>query len=312
MRTKIVAFVLGIGLGLTFPAFAGRSSTGTYSLPSGTPFVPGTVISSSVMNNVHSDIASALTDSLSRTGKGPMSAPLQGVDGTAAAPSFSFATSPGSGMYLSAPAEVAISAGGTQAAKATAGGLDVPAGVTAAALRARVVGGSNTVSLLSPDTLAASFSMKLPTALPASGTRPLAITSAGQVEVGEASPQVSSISCSTFTTTSATLVDVTNLSVTITTHGRPVMLFFQPDGSPSQMYVTVPAAQTAKIHIMRGATTAGAWQLYNTGGGTMGFPPGGVMLDAPSAGTYTYKVQASVTGGGTLGIQYAKLIAVEI
>jgi hypothetical protein len=53
-----------------------RNTSGTYTKPDGTTAVTGTPISSSAYNNLANDIGSALTDSLSRSGKGGMQADL--------------------------------------------------------------------------------------------------------------------------------------------------------------------------------------------------------------------------------------------
>jgi hypothetical protein len=53
-----------------------RDGSGSYSLPSGQPVVSGSVISSSTFNALTSDLATELTDSLSRSGKGAASANL--------------------------------------------------------------------------------------------------------------------------------------------------------------------------------------------------------------------------------------------
>lgn len=53
-----------------------RNTSGTYTKPDGTTAVTGTPISSSAYNNLANDIASTLTDSLSRSGKGGMQADL--------------------------------------------------------------------------------------------------------------------------------------------------------------------------------------------------------------------------------------------
>lgn len=51
-----------------------RNGSGTYSLPSGNPFVTGTTISSTTMNSTMSDIATALTNSLAANGETPVTA----------------------------------------------------------------------------------------------------------------------------------------------------------------------------------------------------------------------------------------------
>lgn len=53
-----------------------RNGSGTYSLPAGNPVVTGTAISSTVQNNTMSDIATALTQSLSQDGQTPVTANL--------------------------------------------------------------------------------------------------------------------------------------------------------------------------------------------------------------------------------------------
>jgi hypothetical protein len=76
-----------------------RNVSGTYSLPL-PPVVPNTTIATTWANPTLDDIAAALTDSLSRSGNGGMSAPFLLVDGTEAAPALAFSSSPGSGIWL--------------------------------------------------------------------------------------------------------------------------------------------------------------------------------------------------------------------
>ncbi len=76
-----------------------RNSGGTYSLPAGNPVVTGTAISSTTHNSTQSDIASELTDSLCRSGKGPMLAALELADGSVSVPGLSFDNDPDCGLY---------------------------------------------------------------------------------------------------------------------------------------------------------------------------------------------------------------------
>lgn len=89
---------LGLVVGFVL-AGCSRNSSGTYSLPAGNPVVAGTTISSTTHNNTNSDLATELTDSLSRSGKGAMLAALQCYDGTVTAPGLTFATDTDSGLY---------------------------------------------------------------------------------------------------------------------------------------------------------------------------------------------------------------------
>jgi hypothetical protein len=77
-----------------------RNSSGTYSLYTpGNPVVTNTVISSSWANNTLSDLATAITDSLSRSGDGSMLASLELANGTASLPGLSWGSDLTSGLY---------------------------------------------------------------------------------------------------------------------------------------------------------------------------------------------------------------------
>lgn len=89
-----------------------RDSSGVYSLPAGNPVVTATVISSTWANSTLEDIADALSDSLSRSGDGAMTAPLELTAGSAAAPSLTFSTDTNTGIYLDDPDEIGFSCGG--------------------------------------------------------------------------------------------------------------------------------------------------------------------------------------------------------
>ncbi len=100
-----------------------RNSSGTYSLYTpGNPVVTNTVISSTWANNTLADLASALTDSLSRTGDGGMQAPLELTNGAVGAPALTWGAETVSGLYrvsagvfnysISAADVLSMSAGG--------------------------------------------------------------------------------------------------------------------------------------------------------------------------------------------------------
>jgi hypothetical protein len=91
-----------------------RNGSGTYTLPAGNPAVTGTVISSGWANNTLSDIATEMTDSLDRSGKGGMLAALQLTDGAVGTPSLTFVTDTTLGFYKSAAGQVSLSIGGNQ------------------------------------------------------------------------------------------------------------------------------------------------------------------------------------------------------
>lgn len=75
-----------------------RNTAGTMTLPAGQPVTSGTVINSATHNALMSDIATALTDSLSRSGAGGMLAPLRTPNGSLSAPTHSFTDDPDTGL----------------------------------------------------------------------------------------------------------------------------------------------------------------------------------------------------------------------
>lgn len=92
---------------------ASRNASGTMSAING-PYISGTTISSAIVNARLADIESELTDSLSRSGKGGMLATLRGVDGTVAAPAYSFTSEPGTGMYRIGANDLGLAVGGVK------------------------------------------------------------------------------------------------------------------------------------------------------------------------------------------------------
>jgi hypothetical protein len=170
----------------------GRSSGGSYTLP-GANFVNGTTADAAAVNAKFSDLATEMTDSLSRSGNGGMLARLRGVNGTQAAPAYSFTSETSVGFYRAGSADVRFASAGTdvmkwsttavtvykattfsEAVTVSSGGLVVTAGgftVTAGGLT--VTAGGMTVSaggLNATGTLPAAGGMTGATNLTAAGT----------------------------------------------------------------------------------------------------------------------------------------------
>lgn len=91
-----------------------RNTAGTYALPTGNPVVGGTTISTTWANSTLGDLAAEMTDSLCRSGKGGMLAPLKVDPGTVAAPGVTWAVDPDSGLYRVGANSVGMAAGSTQ------------------------------------------------------------------------------------------------------------------------------------------------------------------------------------------------------
>lgn len=130
-----------------------------------------------------------------------------------------------------------------------------------------------------------------------------------------------SASSGNFSTTSSTLVDVTNLSVTITTVGRPVRLELVQDGSGNISTVDIGANGNCqgRFAFVRDATTLtldAKFAITATGYtfSQISFPPSVISYtDVVAAGTYTYKLQArDLSGISTVSVKLCKLMAYEI
>jgi len=75
-----------------------RNAAGAYSLPL-PPVVTGTTIAATFENSTDADIATELTNSLDRNGRGGMLAPFKIADGTVSAPGMAFTQDPDNGIY---------------------------------------------------------------------------------------------------------------------------------------------------------------------------------------------------------------------
>lgn len=135
------------------------------------------------------------------------------------------------------------------------------------------------------------------------------ITRSNEAAVGQ---QVSS-SCGNYSLTTAGYKDVTNLSVTITTTGRPVMLILVPDGSGANSSMVNNTSASVVFNFTRASTILAEWEIYTPlgSGASSGMSPSLVFLDVVAAGTYTYKVQAKTTAS-TVGINLFKFVAYEL
>jgi len=211
---------------------------------------------------------------------------------------------------------------------------NVPANLDAGSITIReVVTSPNGITISSPTSLVANYGLVLPTGLPVatgfltvdpSGNMSLATPLVGgltQVNMGSVGQQVSS-SSGMIDYNSGTFTPVNNLSVTITTTGRPVMLAVQSDGQNGvPVYINlhyISVGDGGNMALFRGVTqiTSNIFlpptNLSNNG--NVFFPlPGFLALDRPTAGTYTYTYQASVSNtAASIGVYNAVLVAYEL
>lgn len=155
-----------------------RSGDGTFSLVAGNPVVAATVIDPDWANDTLTDIADALTDSLSRSGNGDMSVVLTGVNGELSGPAYSFASEPTSGLYRSAAGNLGVSCLGVAV---------LQLGAAACQLSSPVADGSGAVANIE-DTEAA-FSTGYLKEWRNNGTALAALDSSGNLELCKAGDQ---------------------------------------------------------------------------------------------------------------------------
>lgn len=135
-----------------------------------------------------------------------------------------------------------------------------------------------------------------------------AVTQAKRAALGQ---QVSS-SSGAFSTGATSPTDVTNLSVSITTTGRPVFIAMI-SGSTSTSAFLNPTNGTGNIYFLRDSTTIGKYACSDDATDAIAMASTPFFIDVPSSGTYTYKIQAAMSGaGGTIGVENFKLIAFEL
>ncbi len=135
-----------------------------------------------------------------------------------------------------------------------------------------------------------------------------------------------STSCGAFSTSSSTPVDVTNLTVTITTSGRPIFIGLIGDGTTGSSVIAVSnnstsiSGATGDVFLFNGATNiVNSRFRANVASPTPAFSALQVpvstfsYIDVQVAGTYTYKIQAQGDSlGSSLNINDSKLIAYEL
>lgn len=127
--TVILLGLLG-GMLATGIADASRSASGTYSRPTGQPVVTGTSITSTAFNTYTADMATEMTDSLSRSNKGAMLAPLSLANGSQSAPALTFGTDSDTGCWRVGANDMACGAGNTKAIEWTASAVTIPLATT--------------------------------------------------------------------------------------------------------------------------------------------------------------------------------------
>lgn len=128
-----------------------------------------------------------------------------------------------------------------------------------------------------------------------------------------------STSSGSFDTSSGTAVDVTNLSVSLTTTGKPVEIYLTTaEGVTGAVSVANSGTNSIGVlHLYRGVTLLADFQIGTQGATSAAlassFSPGMIRyLDVPAAGTYTYKIQANGSSSSTIFVSNTRLVAREL
>lgn len=119
-----------------------------------------------------------------------------------------------------------------------------------------------------------------------------------------------------WSTTFETFTDITNLSVSITTTGRPVEVRIVQGNAEID---NLSSIAYGKVQALRGATSLGEYRFGHTsaGSGATGTAvviPGSSFywIDTPAAGTYTYKLQALSEDSNAVYSRDMKLMVREL
>lgn len=200
---------------------------------------------------------------------------------------------------------------------------------------------TNYVALKSPASLAATYTLTMPAAVPAgdryvqsdnSGNLSFvsadnigsAMTSTGSNAISAVRTRATgttvaaggiaiSASSGSFSSGTASNVNVTNLSVTITTSGRPVRLLITAASNPSGFPGSVifhNGTGASNLEFNRGGSQITAYSIGNAVQRII--PSAFEYVDPVAAGTYTYTVQVTVGTSTTLQVTDCILIAYEL
>lgn len=132
------------------------------------------------------------------------------------------------------------------------------------------------------------------------------------VKMGALGQQISA-SSGNYSTGSTSFVTVTNLSVTITTTGRPVFvgLISDGNGASNESNYGCTATRTLLMQLLRDGV-----QKYFVGVGssaTLFLPASSFSyVDDVPAGTYTYSIQVRSLTGDDVNVKYSKLVAYQL
>lgn len=115
-----------------------------------------------------------------------------------------------------------------------------------------------------------------------------------------------------FSTSSAGSGDVTGMTVSITTTGRPVFIGLIPTSSAS-ITASTSSGNMVSVIITRDTTDIAQFKLNMSVAGDLYIPAGAIhVFETPAAGTYSYKLRYSIQPSTTISITNIKIVAYEL
>lgn len=124
-----------------------------------------------------------------------------------------------------------------------------------------------------------------------------------------------SSSCGSFSTTSGSFVDITNLTATLVCTGRPVMIALVPDGTTNQSFwFHNTSGNGINVQIVKDGATVIANTIVQVNVANVFMTNSWHVLDVPTAASHTYKAQAKITSGGagSGSVVFYKLLVYEL
>lgn len=115
-----------------------------------------------------------------------------------------------------------------------------------------------------------------------------------------------------FSTTSTSLVDVTNLSVTITTNGRPIAILLSNSDNTNGGVISYVGAWSLEYFVLRDGSKIAGSSISSDGGGVSSAALTSFFDDSASAGSHTYKVQVKVNTSGIAAVGNIVLVVYEL
>ena len=111
--------------------------------------------------------------------------------------------------------------------------------------------------------------------------------------------------------------DVTNLSISITTSGRPVVIMLIPDGSTNGAKIESYASSSwvSLVRFLRDGTEVYRNEIQASGSGPFTYESSSALFihcESVAAATYNYKVQVKSTTTSNTWVKYMKVVAYEL